>query len=65
MSTAQNDSRIVQGMKKQLEIRRTRLESGIEPLGWKVGFGAPSALQNLNIDAPLIGFLTADTLLPP
>jgi 2-keto-4-pentenoate hydratase len=51
-------------METQLELRRARLKAGEKPLGWKVGFGAPAALERLSIDAPLIGFLTDKTLLP-
>jgi 2-keto-4-pentenoate hydratase len=52
------DPRVVRGMKVQLELRRRRLAAGDEPLGWKVGFGAPAMLAKLNITGPLIGFLT-------
>lgn len=52
------DLRVVRGMQVQFETRRKRLEAGDQPLGWKVGFGAPAMLQLLNISAPLVGFLT-------
>jgi 2-keto-4-pentenoate hydratase len=52
------DTRVVRGMQAQLETRRKRLDAGDQPLGWKVGFGAPAMLQLLNISAPLVGFLT-------
>jgi 2-keto-4-pentenoate hydratase len=45
-------------MQRQLELRRGRLAAGDEPLGWKVGFGAPAALAKLGISGPLVGFLT-------
>lgn len=64
MSTAQNDPRILRGMETQLELRQARLNAGAKPLGWKIGFGAPAAKERLRIDAPLIGFLTDETLLP-
>ena len=63
MSTAHNDPRILRGMKTQLKLRQDRLNAGEKPLGWKVGFGAPEAMERLGIDAPLIGFLTDGTLL--
>ena len=63
MSAARNDPRILRGMRSQLKQRRDRLTAGELPLGWKVGFGAPGALERLGIDAPLIGFLTDRTLL--
>src|SRR6476469_10803767 len=52
------DPRVVRGMQAQLAARRKRLDAGYQPLGWKVGFGAPAMLQLLNISAPLVGFLT-------
>jgi 2-keto-4-pentenoate hydratase len=47
-----------------LELRRQMLEAGARPLGWKLGFGAPAAMEKLGIDKPLVGFLTDRTLLP-
>lgn len=63
-STALRDARILCGMEAQLKLRQSRLEAGERSLGWKVGFGAPSSLERLKLDAPLIGFLTDKTLLP-
>jgi 2-keto-4-pentenoate hydratase len=53
-----DDPRVMRGMKLQLEQRRARLAAGDKPLGWKVGFGAPALLKQLDIAGPLIGFLT-------
>jgi 2-keto-4-pentenoate hydratase len=53
-----DDPRVVRGMQRQLELRRARLAAGDKPLGWKVGFGAPAMLKQLDIAGPLIGFLT-------
>jgi 2-keto-4-pentenoate hydratase len=64
MSMIHNDPRIVRGMETHLKIRQACLNAGEKPLGWKVGFGAPAAMARLNINAPLIGFLTDKTLLP-
>ncbi len=50
-------------MTAQLKLRQDRLDAGEKPLGWKVGFGAPGAMERLGIDAPLIGFLTDGALL--
>jgi 2-keto-4-pentenoate hydratase len=60
MSTTKlwDDPRVARGMKQQLEARRARLAAGDRPLGWKVGFGAPALLKQLDIAGPLIGFLT-------
>ena len=44
-------------MEAQLAVRRERLGGGEESLGWKLGFGAPAALERLSIGAPLVGFL--------
>ena len=47
-----------------LDLRRQALEAGAQPRGWKLGFGAPAAMEKLGIDRPLVGFLTDRTLLP-
>jgi 2-keto-4-pentenoate hydratase len=57
------DERVARGMRAQLALRRERLTSGERPLGWKVGFGAPAALEQLGIDGPLVGFLTDRSVL--
>ena len=54
---AVTDPRITLGMAAQLAQRRARIAAGETPLGWKVGFGAPTAMKALGITAPLIGFL--------
>jgi 2-keto-4-pentenoate hydratase len=58
MKSTVDDPRILRGMAVQLGRRRERLDAGERPLGWKVGFGAPAAMQKFAIKAPLIGFLT-------
>ncbi|MBT3885008.1 MAG: hypothetical protein HOF70_09515, partial [Rhodospirillaceae bacterium] len=50
-------SAVTKGMERQLEARAALLAAGAKPLGWKVGFGAPAALEMLGIDGPLVGFL--------
>lgn len=64
MSTTLNDPRILRGLETQFKLRQARLEAGEKPIGWKVGFGAPAALEKLELDAPLLGFLTHKTLVP-
>lgn len=59
------DPRVLQGMQKQFELRKARLDAGETPIGWKVGFGSSVAKERLNLDGPLIGFLTDKILLPP
>jgi 2-keto-4-pentenoate hydratase len=53
-----DDARIARGMQRQLQERRRRLDAGERALGWKVAFGAPHAMANMGIEAPLVGFLT-------
>jgi len=65
MSAAWDDPRIARGMKEQLANRRARIEAGDRPLGWKVGFGAPAAMEKLEITAPLVGFLMHRGLIAP
>ena len=46
-----------------LARRRSVLEAGAEPLGWKVGFNLPAVQEKLGIEAPLAGFLSSAGLL--
>jgi 2-keto-4-pentenoate hydratase len=48
------DDRIPAGMREQLARRDER---GERQIGWKVGFGAPAAMEMLKIERPLVGFL--------
>jgi 2-keto-4-pentenoate hydratase len=59
-----DDPRIRNGMRTQLEKRRARIAAGETPIGWKVGFGAPPAMEKLGLSAPLVGFLMQKALLP-
>jgi 2-keto-4-pentenoate hydratase len=49
-------------MEQQLRWRRELLAAGKKPLGWKLAFGAPAALERLRMNAPLVGFLMADAV---
>ena len=51
-------------MAAQLALRTGRLQTGDTSLGWKVGFGAPAAMQRLGIQSPLVGFLCAAARVP-
>ncbi|HXC47159.1 MAG TPA: fumarylacetoacetate hydrolase family protein [Candidatus Sulfotelmatobacter sp.] len=62
MQPAWEDPRIKGGMQQQLSWRRELLASGKKPLGWKLAFGGPAALERLHINAPLVGFLMADAV---
>jgi 2-keto-4-pentenoate hydratase len=55
---------IRKGMTEQLATRTKRLAAGEKPLGWKVGLGAPAAMQKLGIAAPAVGYLMQGALLP-
>ncbi len=46
-----------------LARRRDAMESGAQPLGWKVGFNVPAVQEKLGIEAPLAGFLSTAGLL--
>jgi len=65
MSAAWYDPRIARGMAQQLTRWHERLKTGEKALGWKVGFGAPAAMEKLGITAPLVGFLTDKALVRP
>lgn len=60
---AEIDARVLRGMEAQLGERRRRLDAGERPLGWKLGLGAPAALERFGAGRPLVGFLTDATLL--
>ena len=64
MTNAWDDPRIARGMEKQLSVRNARMAAGEKPLGWKVGLGAPPAMERLQIKAPLVGFMMQRSLLP-
>lgn len=65
MAPVWDDPRVQRGLRAQLELRRERLAEGDAPLGWKVAFGAPAAMELLGLDAPLVGFLTSRALVEP
>jgi len=54
---------VVSGLRRQAADRDRTLAGSARHLGWKVGFGAPSALRSMDLDAPLLGHLTDATLL--
>jgi 2-keto-4-pentenoate hydratase len=64
MSAAWDDPRISRGMAAQLRHRRELLDAGHKPLGWKLAFGGPAALERLRINAPLVGFLMESAIVP-
>ena len=56
------DERVRAGLARQMALRRQVLADGTKSIGWKVGFGAPAALELMQITAPLLGFLTEATV---
>jgi 2-keto-4-pentenoate hydratase len=64
MTAAWNDPRITSGMRQQLRKRRELLQLGESPLGWKLAFGGPAAMERLHINAPLVGFLMRKAIVP-
>jgi len=64
LQKAWDDPRIKSGMQQQLRWRSELLAVGKEPLGWKLAFGGPAALERLRTNAPLVGFLMADAAIP-
>jgi 2-keto-4-pentenoate hydratase len=62
-NSAPNDPAALRGLKRALEDRQKKLDAGSQPLGWKVGFGGPAALDMLGISRPLVGYLLHDGLL--
>ncbi len=63
MTAPWEDPRVREGLERQLASRSALIAGGARALGWKVGFGAPAALEVMQITAPLLGFLTDMTLL--
>ena len=64
LSRPWDDPRIAAGMKTQLSRRRALLAAGDAPLGWKLGLGAPAAMEKLGLRKPLTGYLLKRALLP-
>lgn len=63
MSSPWEDPRVREGLPQQFAARKAQLDAGAGRLGWKVGFGAPASLKLMQIEAPLLGYLTDATLL--
>jgi 2-keto-4-pentenoate hydratase len=65
MANPLDDERIARGMATQFELRKTRLAAGEKPIGWKAGFGAPTPLKKLKLEAALVGFMTDKSKVAP
>ena len=49
-------------MRAQLARRRAELDSGAEPLGWKIGINVPAVQERLGIEEPVVGHMTSRSL---
>jgi 2-keto-4-pentenoate hydratase len=65
MSDTLKDQRIAEGLRVQMALRNQHLAAGARQAGWKVGFGAPAAMEKLQLSAPLVGFVLDRALLSP
>jgi 2-keto-4-pentenoate hydratase len=57
MTNGQLDARILRGMSALEAKLHSDMRKGGHQVGWKLGFGSPTALANLKIDMPLVGYL--------
>ena len=62
MSAAWYDPRIARGMVRQLTRWHQQLKTGEKAIGWKVGFGTPESMERLKLTAPLVGYLTDESV---
>ncbi len=62
MTDPWEDPRVTTGLERQLKARADSIAQGAGHVGWKVGFGAPTALELMQITAPLLGYLTDATV---
>lgn len=58
------DDRARRGMAAQMAALAEAQARGASVIGWKVGFGAPAAMQKLGLQAPVVGHLLASARLP-
>jgi 2-keto-4-pentenoate hydratase len=63
MSPVWEDSRVVAGTRAMLALRERHRVDGAEPIGWKVAFSSPAAMEQLGIDSGVVGFLTRKALI--
>lgn len=64
MTSWQQDIRITRGMRVLKHKLKADLESGARLVGWKLAFGSPTGLTNLQIDRPLVGYLLERNQIP-
>lgn len=59
------DDRVLRGMAAQMAELARAEASGARVMGWKVGFGAPAAMEKLGLQAPVVGHLLASARVAP
>jgi 2-keto-4-pentenoate hydratase len=64
MTRPWDDPRVARGLRAQLARRRERLGAGSGHLGWKAGFGSPAALERLDTEGSLVGYLLQESVVP-
>ena len=52
---------VVAGMRALLARRARDLAAGAAPMGWKIGLNVPAVQERLEIDRPVVGYLTTAT----
>ena len=57
------DPRVLAGTQRQLESWRTELAGGAKRVGWKIAFNGEGVQQRVGISAPVVGYMTSNTLL--
>ena len=63
MTAVWDDPALAEAMRGQDDALQERLRAGHRLIGWKLGLGAPATMEQVGIDAPLVGYLTSATLL--
>ena len=58
-----SEAAVAAATEAMLANRRSVLDAGARPLGWKVGFNVPAVQEKLGIESPLAGFLSSAGLL--
>jgi 2-keto-4-pentenoate hydratase len=48
-------------MRAALARRQAELGAGARPIGWKIGINLPAIQRQLDLDAPVVGYLTSAT----
>jgi 2-keto-4-pentenoate hydratase len=54
-----DDAAVAAGIEAQGRLLQGSLDAGAALVGWKIGFGSPAAMEQLGIEAPLVGFVVS------